>query len=91
MAMGFGQSSSGLFFFIFILVALLVPRVYVRLGLTAEHAQIEEVVASSNIKVSKQVKICSSAKGFSTASMDRLQKCARSRGMSVQARLRSIR
>ena len=72
-----------------LLAALLVPRAYVQPGLTPEHAEIAEKIALSSAKVSQQVKHRLSAKGFSTANINRLQKCAQLCGITVQAKLRS--
>ena len=77
------------FLFISLLVALLVPRAYVQPGLTPEHAEIAKMIASSSAKVTEQVKSRLSAKGFSTANINRLQKCAQLCGITVQAKLRS--
>ena len=76
------------FFFISSLVALLVPRAYVQLGPRPER-EIANMIASSSAKVSEQVKSRLSAKGFSTASIDGLQKSAQLCGTNLQAKLRS--
>ena len=58
-------------------------------GLTPEHAEIAKILALSSAKVTQHVKIRLSAKGFSTANINRLQKCAQLCGITVQAKLRS--
>ena len=75
--------------FISLLVALLVPRAYVQPGVTPENAETAKIIASSTAKVTEQVKSRLSAKGFSAAGIDRLQKCAQLCGITVQAKLRS--
>ena len=77
------------FFSMSLLAALLLPRAYVQPGVTPEHAETVKMIASSSAKVTEQVKSRLSAKGFSTANIDRLQKCAQLCGITVQAKLRS--
>ena len=70
-----------------VFLALWLKNAHVPAVLAPEHEGFAKMVALKSAKVSEQVKSRLSAKGFSTASIDRLQKCTFLCGRSVQTRL----
>ena len=87
---GYGLSSSALLFLLHSFASTTArSQGFCAAWFALEHAEIAKMIASSSAKVSEQVKSRLSAKGFSTANINRLQKCAQLCGITVQAKLRS--
>ena len=72
-----------------LLVVLLVPRAHVQPVAVPQHEELPKIVAFQSAKVSDEVGRLLSAKGFSTTSVDRMQKCATLAGRSLEAKLQS--
>ena len=71
-----------------LLVSLLLPSAYVKLGLVPEH-EFAKTFSVRSEKVSEEVAKHLSTQGFSIANIEKLQKCGLLCGKSAEARLQS--